>query len=139
MFGRLRSRRVDPLEGVNLLHVHPIREARWRDEDDTVVLERIPPRATGVMSGLGARVDHWLGTPRLRLDATGSFAWRRFDGTTTVGQVVEEVRQAFGTEAEPVEQRLGAFVRLLRRERLVSYKEESVGDDANQGRGATHP
>ena len=123
MLKRFRGRREDPLEGVNLLHVHPVREAEWRDEDDVVVLQRIPPREKG-LSGVGARVDHWLGTPRLKLDATGSFAWRRFDGNTTVGQVVADVRETFGPEAEPVEQRLGAFVRLLRRERLVRYVEE---------------
>ncbi len=138
MLGRLRRGRVDPLEGVNLLHVHPVREAEWHEKDDTVVLRRRPPGERG-LSGIGARVDHWLGTPRLRLDATGSFAWRRFDGNTSVGQVVEEVRQTFGTDAEPVEQRLGAFVRLLRRERLVSYVEESVGASADQGRRTTHP
>lgn len=129
---------MDPLEGVNLLHVHPVREAVWRDEEDTVVLQRSPPREKG-LSGIGARVDHWLGTPRLRLDATGSFAWRRFDGHTSVGQVVDEVRKKFGTDAEPVEQRLGAFVRLLRRERLVSYAEESNANAADQGRSATRP
>ena len=42
-------------------------------------------------------------------------------------------------DAEPVEQRLGAFVRLLRRERLVSYVEESDGDSTDQGRSATRP
>ncbi|MBK5099057.1 MAG: PqqD family protein [Gemmatimonadetes bacterium] len=136
MLSRIRGRRVDPLEGVNLLHVHPVREAEWHDEDDTVVLQRRRPRERG-LSGIGARVDHWLGTPRLRLDSTGSFAWRRFDGSTTVGQVVEEVRETFGAAAEPVEQRLGAFVRLLRRERLVSYAEESIGNDADQGRRNT--
>jgi len=133
MLGRFRSKRIDPLEGVNLLHVHPVREAEWHDEDDTVVLRRTPPRGKG-LSGVGARVDHWLGTPRLRLDATGSFAWRRFDGTTTVGQVVDEVRETFGPDAEPVEQRLGAFVRLLRRERLVSYAEEAMVSSADQER-----
>ena len=138
MLGRLRGKRVDPLEGVNLLHVHPVREAEWHEEEDIVVLQRRPPRGKG-LSGIGTRVDHWLGTPRLRLDATGSFAWRRFDGDTAVGQVVEEVRQKFGTDAEPVEQRLGAFVRLLRRERLVSYAEESDGDSTDQGRGTTRP
>ena len=138
MLSRFWGRREDPLEGVNLLHVHPIREAEWHDEDDTVVLRRRPPRERG-LAGIGARVDHWLGTPRLRLDTTGSFAWRRFDGTTTVGQVVAEVRETFGTEAEPVEQRLGAFVRLLRRERLVSYAEESISGNSDQGRKITRP
>lgn len=119
----MRKRRRDELDGMNLLLMHPIREADWVD-GDTVVLRRKPPSERGER-GISARVDHWLGAPRLRLDETGSFAWRRFDGETTVGEVVAEVRKAFGEDAEPVEQRLGAFVRLLRRERLVRYAEES--------------
>ncbi len=123
MLNGLRKRRRDSLEGMNLLLLHPIREADWHDDDDTVVLRRKRPADRGD-AGIAARVDHWLGAPRLKLDGTGSFAWRRFDGETTVGEVVAEVREAFGEQAEPVEQRLGAFVRLLRRERLVRYAEE---------------
>ncbi len=122
MLNWLRKRRQDPLEGMNLLLMHPIRQADWTD-GDTVVLRRKRPAERGE-KGIAARVDYWLGAPRLRLDVTGSFAWRRFDGETTVGEVVAEVREAFGEGAEPVEQRLGAFVRLLRRERLVGYAEE---------------
>ena len=73
---------------------------------------------------MGARIDHLLGAPRLKLDATGSFAWRRFDGATSVGEVAAQMRGALGVEAEPVEQRLGSFVRLLHRERLIRYAEE---------------
>ena len=121
MFPLRRSRH--PLEGVNLLHLHPVRTAHWTDDGEEVVLERRPPTGRGIR-GLRARIDHLLGAPRLRLDATGSFAWRRFDGAASVGEVAAQMRAALGDEAEPVEQRLGSFVRLLHRERLIRYAEQ---------------
>jgi hypothetical protein len=63
-----------------------------------------------------------MAPPRIRLDEVGSFAWTRLDGRTTVGEIAAELRQRFGDQAEPVEQRLGQFVRVLRRERLVAYR-----------------
>ncbi len=115
------ARRPDPLAGVNLLDLRPVRTADWsEDAEGRVVVERSPPAARG-LAGLRERLDHWLATPRVRLDETGSFAWKRFDGERTVRDVVAAVRERFGAGAEPVEERLGSFVRLLRRERLVRY------------------
>ena len=114
-------RRADPLAGVNLLDLRPVRIADWsEDAEGHVVVERSTPAGKG-LARLRVRLDQWLATPRVRLDETGSFAWKRFDGERTVREVVAAVRERFGTEAEPVEERLGAFVRLLRRERLVRY------------------
>ena len=62
-----------------------------------------------------------MAPPRIRLDELGSFAWLALDGRTTVGTIADRVRIRFGEDAEPVEQRLGQFVHILRRERFVSY------------------
>lgn len=117
--GRRRGRH---LEGVNLLDVRPVRQADWREDEDVVILTRRHPKARG-KKGLAARVDHWLGTPHLKLDRTGTFAWKRLDGRTTVREVAEALRKTYGEGAEPVEQRLGAFIRILHREGLVSYRD----------------
>ena len=117
-----RRRRRSHLEGVNLLDVCPVRQADWREDEELVILTRRHPRARG-QKGLAARLDHWLATPHLKLDGTGTFAWKRLDGRTTVREVAEALRQAYGEGAEPVEQRLGAFIRLLHREGLVSYRD----------------
>ena len=115
------ARRADPLAGVNLLDLRPVRTADWsEDGEGRVVVERSSPRERG-LSGLRARFDQWLATPRVRLDETGSFAWKKLDGERSVRDVVAAVRERFGAEAEPVEERLGSFIRLLRRERLVRY------------------
>lgn len=59
---------------------------------------------------------------RVKLDATGSFIWETLDGTRTVREVCEAVRERFGAGAEPVEERTvalvfqmasGGFIRLL--------------------------
>ncbi|BDU74372.1 PqqD family protein [Mesoterricola silvestris] len=59
---------------------------------------------------------------RVKLDATGSFIWESLDGVRTVGEVCQAVRERFGAEAEPVEERAvalvfqmasGGFIRLL--------------------------
>ena len=50
---------------------------------------------------------------RVRLDATGSFIWESLDGQRTVADVCARVRERFGPEAEPVEERTVAFLHQL--------------------------
>jgi hypothetical protein len=45
------------------------------------------------------------------------------DGTTDVRELAVLVREQFGDRVEPVGQRLGQLIRVLRRERFVSYAE----------------
>ncbi len=110
----------DPLAAVNLLELAPVRLAKWEVKDERVIVHRPKPRTTG-LRGLADRISHLLSPPRIRLDPIGSFAWQRLDGETTVGAVAEAVRAEFGESAEPVEDRVGYFVRLLRREEMLAY------------------
>ncbi len=64
-----------------------------------------------------------MAPPRIRLDEVGSYAWLRMDGTTDVRELAVLVREQFGDRVEPVGQRLGQLIRVLRRERFVSYAE----------------
>lgn len=62
-----------------------------------------------------------MSVPRVKLDELGSFCWSRLDGERTVEQIAADVRAAFGEAAEPVEERLGTFVRMLRDQEFVGY------------------
>ena len=118
-----RQRIADARAGVNLLDVTPRREVLWEEDGGglvTLVPER--PKVRGLRS-LGRWLRYVMAPPRIRLDDVGSYAWLRLDGRTTVGGVAEKVREQFGDRVEPVEQRLGQLVRLLRHERFVSYPE----------------
>lgn len=70
---------------------------------------------------MGRWVSFMLAPPRIRLDEVGSFAWLRMNGSSDVGDLAALVREEFGDRVEPVNQRLGHLVRLLKRERFVSY------------------
>ncbi len=118
-----RQRTGNPRAGVNLLDVTPRREVLWEEDGGglvTLVPER--PKVRGPRS-LGRWMAYMMAPPRIRLDDVGSYAWLRLDGETTVRGVAGEVREQFGDRVEPVEQRLGQLVRLLRHERFVSYPE----------------
>ena len=116
-----RARNVDAsLEETNLLELTPVRLAAWREIDGRVVLERPRPRGQGVRGWL-ERVSNRLAPQRLRLDDLGAFAWARLDGRATVAELAGAIRERFGADAEPVEERLGQYVRMLRREGLLAY------------------
>jgi len=105
---------------VNLLDLRPVRLATWEESaEERVVLRRPRPAAPG-LRGLFLRVTSALAPPRLRLDPIGSQAWRDLDGTRSVGRVAAGLRERFGEAAEPVEERLGTLLRLLRRDGFLA-------------------
>ncbi|MCL7961135.1 MAG: PqqD family protein [marine benthic group bacterium] len=124
MIGRRGARRDrDARIGPNLLDMTPVREVEWEeDESGVVTLVRSRPRVRGPRS-VGRWVSFMLAPPRIRLDEVGSFAWLRMSGTIKVGDLAALVREEFGERVDPVNQRLGHLVRLLKRERFVSYLE----------------
>jgi len=121
---RARSERHDGTRaGQNLLDMTPLREVEWEeDERGGVTLVRRRPRVRGPRS-MGGWVSFMLAPPRIRLDEVGSFAWLRMNGNVDVGELAALVREEFGDRVEPVNHRLGHLVRLLNRERFVSYVE----------------
>lgn len=114
------ARDHDHPEGVDLSGVVPVRRASWREKDDgRVVVERPRPRTSG-LKGLLDRVSHALSMRYIRLDETGSFAWKQIDGRSTAGEVAERMRRELGDDAEPAEERLGEFVVQLHSLHLVA-------------------
>jgi hypothetical protein len=111
------------LEDINLLDLTPVREAEWKDVDGWVVLQR-PPPGRGGLRGLGDRLSFAMAARRIRLDDLGSCSWKCFDGETTVGDACAVLRERFGDSIEPVEERLGRFVRYLHQDGFLSYREE---------------
>ncbi|MDH5196673.1 MAG: PqqD family protein [Gemmatimonadota bacterium] len=110
------------LASVNVLDVTPVRLADWEDHDDRVVIIRPRPRVPWYLLPIES-LRYGLAVRRIRLDPIGSLAWRSSDGTRTVAEIVCIVREAIGTDAEPVEQRLGQLIRRLRQEGLLAYRD----------------
>lgn len=115
-----RKRVRDPLEGVNLLELTPVRLAEWEEEAGRVVVIRPDPRTRGFRGALD-RVLHKLSPRRIRLDEVGSLAWLSLDGQRTVQDIADLMTETFGDKVHPVEERLGQLVWVLRREGLLGY------------------
>jgi hypothetical protein len=96
---------------------------QWEErEDGLVTLVRVKPAVRDLRS-FRRWLSFMMAPPRIRLDEVGSYAWLNMNGDVDVRELVQRVRDEFGESAEPVAQRLGQFVRLLRRERFVTYLE----------------
>lgn len=108
------------LKNVNLMELTPVRVADWIEDGGRITLLRPRYPASG-LKGLLKRISWSMSASRIRLDAIGSAAWLRMDGSATVGRIAGELREEFGEEAEPSEERVGTFVRQLRKEGLLGY------------------
>lgn len=106
----------------NLLDMIPVREADWQvDADDRITLMRARPGRRS-RRGFTGWLSSTMGPSRVRLDEVGSFTWRHIDGQTDVRTLCGRLQEEFGDRVEPVHERLGQLIRILRRERLVSYR-----------------
>jgi hypothetical protein len=117
---RHQENREKELEGVNLLGLAPQRIAEWEEADGQIILIRPPPATTG-LRGVMDRFFHRMSASRIRLDAAGGFAWVLFDGDRTVAEVGKLMRAEFGDRVEPVEERLGHLVWVMRKEGFLVY------------------
>jgi hypothetical protein len=100
------------------LELAPVRLAPWREVDGRVVIERPKPESA---RRIREQLRYWLAVRRIRLDDRGSLAWKLFDGTKTVADVAVALREEFGEQVEPAEDRAGHLVRMLHREDLLAY------------------
>jgi hypothetical protein len=106
---------------VDLLELEPVRCVPWQESvDGHVIIDRPRPPIRG-LRGLMERAN-WLVTPRrIRLDEIGSFAWRRLDGVTKVRTLAGVMREAFPDRRHQIEERLGAYLRVMRRLRVIDF------------------
>ena len=108
-----------PPAGANLLDLVPLRTASWIEDEGRVVVE-IPTPSRPWRAPL-AWLSSRMSTKKVRLDEIGSFAWNRFDGRGTVGEVAAALRERFGDRVEPADERLGLLLASLHRGGLVGY------------------
>jgi hypothetical protein len=108
------GRGVQPDWGGLRLH----RECDWIESGG--VVEVLMPRYG--RGGLARALSRLLNPRpvRIRLDQVGAFVWSRCDGRHSMDQIAKVMREEFGPEAEPVEERLLVFVRRMLREKLVA-------------------
>ena len=58
----------------------------------------------------------------IALDSQGAYVWQHCTGQFTIIDIMEAMRKQFGTDAEPVLERLVVFMQLLARNQLIIIK-----------------
>ena len=69
--------------------------------------------------------QHLLKKPKetkIELDVYGSYVWERINGQKNIYEIGKEVSQNFGTEIEPLYERMALFIRNLEIHGLVFLK-----------------
>lgn len=107
-----------PPTGVSWGELRPSQTCEWEEGKNGVSL-LMPRFGTGGLGQLVAR----LFQPRplkVHLDDVGTFVWRRCDGSTSVAEIADSLREQFGERIEPAEERLVTFIAKLHQSRFIT-------------------
>lgn len=105
----------------NLLDLIPIQAKAWGEQSNGAVFLKRPrfksPWLNKIMVRLG--ISPYV---HIHLDEFGSFVWNHCNGTRPVSEIADKLHKQFGESVNPVYERLGAFIKLLAYEELITYK-----------------
>ncbi len=108
------------LKQPNLLELRPQRNVEWETAEGGRAVLLVPRfRSRWLRAWLAPVLAR--STFRVKLDELGTSFWRYCDGATPVGEIARRMALELGTEAEPLEDRIGRFVARLEHEGLVVF------------------
>ena len=102
----------------NLLHMRPICKANVTTSVTNDHLNLVVSHN----KWFSKLVSKYLGVPEksyITLDSQGAYVWQHCIGEFTIAEIMESMHNQFGTEAEPVLERLIVFIQILARNRLI--------------------
>lgn len=109
-------------QGDNLLEFVPMKNEKL----EYVTLENEGQRIIIPRDGWADKlVRKFAKTPasfKLDLDPMGSFVMSSIDGQKTIGDIGKEVKAKFGDDAEPLYERLGTYIQILRNNNFIELK-----------------
>ncbi|QEK11868.1 PqqD family protein [Crassaminicella thermophila] len=106
----------------NFLELIPVKKEsqKWEINEDALV-QLIIPR-DGILDKI---VRVFFKTPkvmRIDLDMLGSCVWKAIDGKRNVKDIAELLKSEFGKEAEPLYERLGTYINILRNNKFITLE-----------------
>ena len=106
---------------INLLDLIPVRNIEWKkSEKGLAVLLKPKYQSAFLQKHVLPRFKnpHY----RIKLDDFGSFVWEASDGTRTVKETGELLRNKFGEEIDPLYERLSQFFHSLEKNGFIIFK-----------------
>jgi len=117
------AKKID--KNANFLKLVPYKNMnqKWELKDDGLV------RIIVMRDGLVDRaVRMFFKTPKemkIDLDAQGSCVWKSIDNYRNIEEIGKLLIKDFGDKAEPLYQRLGTYINILRNNKFIKLKEVS--------------
>ncbi len=97
----------------------PVKTIRWEKTEENQVVLLVPKfRSRFAVKYILPRLKK--PDMRIKLDAFGSHVWMNCDGNQSVKNIADSLRAAYGSSAEPADQRTAQFIRTLSREKFIT-------------------
>jgi len=108
----------------NYLDLIPTRttELKWHERENGQIQIMIPRKEV-----VDRIVRLFKKTPEqlhVDLDEIGSAVWKSMDGRRTIGEICDIMIDKFGDDVEPVYERLGTYINILRNNKFISLKKK---------------
>lgn len=115
------GRKKKKQESINYLDLIPERNEalRWhRDLKERIVLE---VENKGIMNKVAQSLFHKPRFTKVHLDKLGTFIWPLIDGTRTVADIADLVKEEFGEEAEPLYPRIVKYFQIVESYSFIKF------------------
>ena len=107
---------------VNYLDLIPqhAENLRWHTEEATGLIT-LEVENTGVFHTIAQKVFHKPRITQVHLDETGSYLWPLIDGTMTVAQLADCLKEHFGEKAEPLYPRIIKYFQIVESYHFIRF------------------
>lgn len=106
----------------NFLDLVPVKNEskQWKFNDDNMVQIIIP--RDGILDKIVRVIFKTPKVMKIDLDDLGTTVWTAIDGKKTVEEIGKIVKLKFGEKAEPLYQRLGTYINILRNNKFITLE-----------------
>lgn len=111
---------------VNFLELIPVKSSKIDWEVDENGLVKLIIWRNSLIDKVARRLFNTPKRTVIDLDEQGSNVWKNIDGERSVGELVQLQRDKFGKSAEPALERLITFIRILKNNDFITFKENKV-------------
>lgn len=117
-------------KSTNYLDFIPLHCASLRCKVDEMGNVTLFQENKGVFHFLAQKILKKPKVSQIHLDEMGNFVWPLIDGTRTVYEIAQLVKEEFGEKAEPLYERLVQYIQTLENYGFIEVREKTL-DKAN--------
>lgn len=114
----MKKKRIDE----NFLDFVPMKNPAYEWDMSEKGIVTVHVVNTGFYNKMAQKFFHRPKISHIDLDQYGSYIWGFIDGVNTVHDISREVEKKFGKKAEPLLNRLVAFLGILHDHKFIFYK-----------------